>query len=71
VQRFCASASQAGRDRQVAVFTRYDLEAADRAERLTYADVGRELGLSATEVTNALNAARREFRTIVLSACVS
>lgn len=66
VERFRASAARAGRARQVAVFTRYDLEAADRAERLTYAELGRELGMSLTEVTNTLNAARREFRTAVL-----
>jgi RNA polymerase sigma factor (sigma-70 family) len=66
VERFRTSATSAGRARQFAVFTRYDIEAPDRDERLTYADLGRELGISVSEVTNALHAARREFRTILL-----
>ena len=66
VDRYRTTALAAGRDRQVAVFTRYDLDAPDRQDRLTYADLGRELGLSASDVTNALNAARREFRAVVL-----
>lgn len=66
VERFRAAAVRAGRTRQVAVFTRYDLEAPDRAERLTYADLAREMNISVTDVTNALNAARREFRAVVL-----
>jgi RNA polymerase sigma factor (sigma-70 family) len=66
VERFRAAAIAAGRERHVAVFTRYDLEAPDRDEPLTYADLARELGLAVTDVTNALNAARREFRAAVL-----
>jgi len=57
-----------GRGRTVAfeVFRRYDLEDAGGARRPTYAELGRELGLPATQVTNHLAAMRREFRTLVL-----
>ena len=55
-----------GATRQSTVFTRYDLEAPDRDEPFTYADLARELGMPVTDVTNALNAARREFRAAVL-----
>ena len=42
------------------VFERYDL---DRDEKtLTYAELGRELGLPVTQVTNHLSAMRRELR---------
>lgn len=66
VDRYRAAATAAGRTRQVAVFTRYDLESPDRAETLTYAELAREMDLSVSDVTNALNAARREFRAVVL-----
>ena len=47
------------------VFRRYDL--AESAEtRPTYAVLARELGLTATTVTNHLAAARRQFRRLVL-----
>lgn len=66
VDRYRTAALAAGRDRQVAVFTRYDLDAPERQDRLTYAELGRELGLPVSDVTNALNAARREFRAVAL-----
>jgi RNA polymerase sigma factor (sigma-70 family) len=66
VERFRVAATGAGRVRQFVVFTRYDIEAPDRDERLTYADLARELGISVSDVTNALHAARREFRTVLL-----
>jgi RNA polymerase sigma factor (sigma-70 family) len=71
-----------GRDAVFLVFERYDLYAArddaggdasgspaasaggDKAR--TYADVARELGLSTTQVTNHLHAARRRFRELAL-----
>ena len=69
-----------GRDAVFLVFECYDLHAAldegtdsangaagtgvDKAR--TYADVARELGLSTTQVTNHLHAARRRFREIAL-----
>lgn len=53
-----------GRAIVFAVFDRYDLGPADGAG---YADVARELGISTSQVTNHLYAARRRFREIVLS----
>jgi DNA-directed RNA polymerase specialized sigma24 family protein len=51
-----------GRGAAFAVFERYDLDAPASDERLRYADLARELGLSVTQVTNHLAAVRREFR---------
>jgi RNA polymerase sigma factor (sigma-70 family) len=57
-----------GRDAIFLVFEKYDLHAAqhDRDGSRTYAEVGRELGLSTTQVTNHLHAARRRFRELAL-----
>ena len=49
------------------MFQQYDLVPDDR-DRPTYADLARRLGLSPTDVTNELAAARREFRRLVLEA---
>jgi hypothetical protein len=49
------------------VFEQYDL-AADERDRPTYGELARRHGLSSTEVTNELAAARREFRRLVLEA---
>ena len=51
----------------LAIFTRYDLETADGAERPTYAQVAREHGIAVSDVTNQLAWARRAFREIVLA----
>jgi RNA polymerase sigma factor (sigma-70 family) len=56
-----------GRRDRYAVFEQYDL-APDDGDRPTYADLARGLGLSPTDVTNELAAARREFRRLVLEA---
>ena len=48
------------------LFSRYDLEGPDRADRLTYDDLAEEFGLPAKQVTNYLAAARRVFRSLVL-----
>ena len=56
----------AGRERYFRVFERYDLDATASGERVTYAEIAKELGLSATDVTNYLSAARRQFRAFVL-----
>jgi RNA polymerase sigma factor (sigma-70 family) len=56
---------EAGRDRRFAVFERYDLE--EDSARPTYAALGKDLGIPATQVTNELAAARRELRSIVLA----
>lgn len=66
VDRYRTAAAASGRFRQAAAFVRYDLEAPERGESLTYAALASELGMTTTDVTNALAGARREFRAIVL-----
>jgi hypothetical protein len=66
VDRLRMHYAAAGRDKYFQVFERYDLEATASGERVTYADLARELGVSATDVTNYLSAARRQFRAFVL-----
>jgi RNA polymerase sigma factor (sigma-70 family) len=56
-----------GRADRFAVFEQYDL-APEESDRPTYAELARRLGLSPTDVTNELAAARREFRRLVLEA---
>jgi hypothetical protein len=63
LRRHCAAA---GKQAHFALFERYDLEGPDGPGGLTYAQLGRELGLSETQVTNYLAFARREFRRLVL-----
>lgn len=55
-----------GREIRFAVFERYDLAGGREEEGMTYARLGEELGLPATQVTNHLAWARRELRAIVL-----
>ncbi len=50
----------------LALFERYDLRPAAGAERPTYAALAREFALPATQVTNFLAWARREFRRALL-----
>lgn len=57
-------AEESGRAVMFDVFARYDL--IDDDARPTYAELGRQLGLSAATVTNHLAAMRRQFRTILL-----
>ncbi len=59
--------AERGRPGRFSLFEAYDLAGEDAA-RPTYADLARRLGLSATDVTNELAAARREFRRLVLDA---
>jgi RNA polymerase sigma factor (sigma-70 family) len=66
VDRLRTHYAAAGREKYFRVFERYDLEATASGERLTYAELARELDLAATDVTNYLAAARRQFRAIVL-----
>ena len=47
------------------LFERYDLEE-DEESRTSYAQLAVEFGISMTDVTNYLNAARRQFRHCVL-----
>jgi RNA polymerase sigma factor (sigma-70 family) len=56
-----------GRLDRFAVFEAYDLAGEDHA-RPTYAELARRHGLSTTDVTNELAAARREFRRLVIEA---
>jgi len=58
------SCRSSGRGQVFEVFSRYDLEPS--AERLTYGQLGADLGLSAVQVTNYLASARRQFRELVL-----
>ena len=60
-----ASADASGRAVMFAVFERYDL-ADPSDDRPTYAAIARELGLTASSVTNHLAAMRRQFRRYVL-----
>jgi RNA polymerase sigma factor (sigma-70 family) len=48
------------------LFERYDLCGADAPDRPTYGDLAKTFDLPATQVTNYLAGARREFRRIVL-----
>jgi len=59
-----ASCEAAGKQTQFAVFQRYDLDDADG--RPTYAQLGSELGIPVTQVTNYLAFTRRELRRLVL-----
>jgi RNA polymerase sigma factor (sigma-70 family) len=71
---FAAAASQLresctarGRPQRFAIFEQYDL-AADERQQPSYGELARRFGVSATDVTNELAAARREFRRLVLAA---
>jgi RNA polymerase sigma factor (sigma-70 family) len=65
VEDLRAWATTSGRETMFAVFERYDLS--DSAEdRPTYAALARDLGITATTVTNHLAAMRRQFRRVVL-----
>jgi hypothetical protein len=60
VARLRERCAETGRTAPFAVFERYDLDREEGAP--TYAELGRELGLPVTQVTNHLSAMRREFR---------
>lgn len=65
VEALEAWARDSGREVHFALFERYDLD--DGAgTRPTYQSLAEEFGIPATQVTNYLAAARREFRRIVL-----
>jgi RNA polymerase sigma factor (sigma-70 family) len=61
-----ASLSSRGRRAVFEVFRRYDLDEAEPQGRRSYAEIGRELGLPVTQVTNHLASARRELKRLVL-----
>jgi hypothetical protein len=59
------SCEAAGKSAHFAVFQRYDLDD-DPSGRPTYAQIGADLGLPVTQVTNYLAFTRRELRRLVL-----
>ncbi len=65
VEQLRAECEMRGREMHFRLFERYDLE--DSCERRrSYRDLAREFGIAATDVTNYLAYARREFRRITL-----
>jgi RNA polymerase sigma factor (sigma-70 family) len=64
IGRLRASCASRERTTRFTAFERYDL--AQDGPRPTYDELARELGLSASTLTNELAAARREFRRLVL-----
>jgi RNA polymerase sigma factor (sigma-70 family) len=65
VEQLRAECAQRGRDLPYMLFERYELDR-DPEERLTYESLAEEFHIPATQVTNFLAFARREFRRIVL-----
>jgi len=65
VQRLREECAEKDKEVHFRLFQRYDLDESD-GDRPTYADLAREHGLAATDVTNFLAFARREFRRITL-----
>ena len=66
VAALCEMCDATGKQKQFAVFERYDLDD-DAIARPTYAQLGTELGIPVTQVTNYLAFARRELRRLVLA----
>ena len=66
----CTSTSGSNRASPVTrlfqVFQRYDLDAPTAGVAPTYPDVAKAFGVSATDVTNYLSAARKTFRRLLL-----
>jgi RNA polymerase sigma factor (sigma-70 family) len=65
VAQFRDQYQKAGRSQHLTIFERYDMASSDAA-RPTYAQLAEELQLPATQITNWLAAARRDFRAVVL-----
>jgi RNA polymerase sigma-70 factor (ECF subfamily) len=63
VEDLRALCAERERDRAFQLFENYDLEGDDK---ISYAQLAQQYGIAATEVTNALAWARREFRRIAL-----
>ena len=63
LRRHCATE---GKEVHFALFERYDIDGPETAERVTYAQLGREFGIPETQVTNYLAYARRQFRRFLL-----
>jgi RNA polymerase sigma factor (sigma-70 family) len=63
LRRHC---TEAGKDVHFRLFLRYDVEAAETAEPLSYARLAEDFGLTTSQVTNYLAFARSHFRFLVL-----
>ncbi len=63
LRRLC---NESGKAIHFTLFERYDLDGPDASDGLTYAQLGEAFGLSASQVTNYLALARRQFRQLVL-----
>jgi RNA polymerase sigma factor (sigma-70 family) len=68
VEALRAESVRLGKEVQFRLFERYDLDPPAGEERVTYAELAREQGVTAVQVTNWLAAARRDFRRQVLAA---
>ena len=66
VEQLRAECGARGRELPFRLFERYDLED-EEPRRTTYAALAEEFGIAATDVTNHLAFARREFRRITLA----
>jgi RNA polymerase sigma factor (sigma-70 family) len=66
LEDFRRDSAAAGKATHFQLFQRYDVDAPERQESLTYDALGKEYGLSVTQVTNYLAWARRRFRQLVL-----
>ncbi|MFO1078381.1 MAG: sigma-70 family RNA polymerase sigma factor [Planctomycetota bacterium] len=62
-----AAARASGCDAWFRAFCRYDLEARERGEALTYQDLAREFAVPVTQVTNWLHTARSRLRQHLLT----
>jgi RNA polymerase sigma factor (sigma-70 family) len=67
LQELEAHATAQGRALAFTLFHRYDIEEPEAETRSTYAELARELGIPATQVTNHLAWARRELRRLLLA----
>ncbi len=66
VDEFRSQVRGSGKAVAFAIFERYDLGEHGEAQRPTYAELGQQLGIPVSQVTNHLALARRLFREIVL-----
>jgi RNA polymerase sigma factor (sigma-70 family) len=67
VADLCKQCAESNKATHFALFQSYDLQTSDaRQKRPTYAQLGQQFGLSATQVTNYLASVRRQFRQLIL-----
>ncbi|HKY28143.1 MAG TPA: hypothetical protein VJM12_09370 [Pyrinomonadaceae bacterium] len=57
---------ESGRSIYFEIFDLYDLRDDDTEQKISYGSLAKQFGISTTDVTNHLAAARREFRRVVL-----